>query len=223
VVRVSWAVAFGLASVALVVSVGGLCLAIPALADPWFRWAAPAALVAFGGVVYVVSWRLCLRRWSAYRLLTTLDHEVTHALVGTLSGGGVQTLTATAQGQGTVTLARPNPFVAIAPYVMSIPLAVGLALASALPGVSPSARAALLGTLLAYHLVRVATSFRLDQPDLRHTTIPLGLVWILGANLLLSSLTIAVAADSLRGGVDLLAGIVRHLGVPAILMGGTDP
>jgi len=197
VVRWGWKLVFAAATAALGVGVITFTMALPELAS---RWATPASrwvLFGAGAAGFVAAWSFALRTWGGFRLLTTLDHELLHAAVAALTGGRVSSLSATAAGQGSVTVQRPNPFVALAPYLLSGPLLAACLLALAMPGGGHPWATAGLGAATAYHLIRVASTCRPGQPDFRHTTYPLGLLWTVGGNALLLG---AIAAVVGHGG-----------------------
>jgi hypothetical protein len=221
VARWCWRLAFGIAIGGLALSVVALVLSAPILVARWSRSVQGWVPLCAGAVAYLATWRIFLRRRGAYLLLSTLDHELLHTLVAMLTGGRVTTLSVTAAGQGTVTVAQPNPLVALAPYTLSFPLLATLALGLALPDVGRAPVAAALGVTTSYHLVRVATSCVPEQPDFRHSTFPLGLVWALGCNALLLGLIASVAGEGADGARDYVATLVQQLAGLPTRMGWT--
>jgi hypothetical protein len=106
-----------------------LCFAVAALR------AALAPLRAAGGwnalLASAASWlvlgglaaRWLLTRWrrgDPLELVDTLEHELTHAAVGTLTCAPPVSLTATLRDGGEVQLRRSNPLAALAPYVLPL-------------------------------------------------------------------------------------------------------
>src|SRR5690606_2515218 len=111
---------------------------------------AVAALATFGGAVAAagreaprsaVPWVLVAgfaARWLLARLpfgdgdplelVDTLEHELTHAIVGTLTFAPPVALTATLRDGGEVELRRSNPLAALAPYCLPLYAAVLAAL-----------------------------------------------------------------------------------------------
>jgi len=88
--------------------------------------ASPAPWVALSGLA--ARWLLTRwRREDPLELVDTLEHELTHAAVGTLTFAPPVSLTATLRGGGEVMLRRSNPLAALAPYVLPL-YTLGLAL-----------------------------------------------------------------------------------------------
>jgi len=197
VTTILWKLVFVFATAALGVGVFTFAMALPELASGWVSPAANWIPFLVGAAGFFAVWGLALRRWGGYRLLTTLDHELLHAAAAALTGGRVSSLSATAAGQGAVTVQRPNPFVALAPYLLSWPLLGAGLLALVMRGGGHPWLTAVLGAATAYHLIRVASTCRPGQPDFRHTTYPLGLLWTVGGNALLLG---AIAAVVGHGG-----------------------
>jgi hypothetical protein len=60
------------------------------------------------------------RRGDPLELVDTLEHELTHAVAGTLTFAPPVSLTATLRGGGEVELRRSNPIAALAPYTLPL-------------------------------------------------------------------------------------------------------
>lgn len=196
-----WKAVFVVASVALAAALGGLIASADHL---WFYWrtgdgAWSAFGVGFG--MYVAAWALLLRRWPVYRFIATLDHELVHVGAALLTGARVVNMNVSALGQGAVTVERSNPLVAIAPYLVSVPLIAGLAAVAASPRMHAVHAAEFVGVLGAYHLLRIAETCRPSQPDFRATTFPVGLAWVIACNALLAGLAVSVMTARAPGAV----------------------
>jgi hypothetical protein len=76
-----------------------------------------AALAAAGG--FVMRWVIG-RKHDPLEFVDTLEHELTHAVVGTLTFAPPVSLTATLRGGGEVELKRSNPLAALAPYCLPL-------------------------------------------------------------------------------------------------------
>jgi len=98
-------------------------------------------------------------------------HELTHALAAWMSGGKVHTFKVSKKG-GSVTVTKPNLFVALAPYI--IPL-YSLILMAIFFGVNYLYNVmmywnyflAVLGASLAFHAALTVYALKQDQPDLK--------------------------------------------------------
>jgi hypothetical protein len=96
--------------------------------------AVAAGRTAFAAVVAGGLWNGaagCALRWLIARLgrrqggdplefVDTLEHELTHAVVGTMTFAPPVSLTATLRGGGEVELKRSNPLAALAPYFLPL-------------------------------------------------------------------------------------------------------
>jgi hypothetical protein len=107
------------------------------------------------------------RRGDPLELVDTLEHELTHAVVGTLTFAPPVSLTATLRGGGEVELRRSNPIAALAPYflplyVLALSL-LTLVLKTEWLGYGRLAVAFLLGSF-AHRLLR---EFHFGQTDFR--------------------------------------------------------
>ncbi len=209
--RILWKVAFGIASLALAGAALALALSAPALLGAWLGESRTWVSFAAGTCTFFALWWLVLRRLDACGLAAALDHELVHALAALPTGGRVRTLSASALGQGSVTLERPNPFVAIAPYLVSLPLGAGLLVTLLAPSAGSLAVGAGLGALCGYHLARVVETCRPGQSDFDHTTYPVGLAWTVAGNALLLGLVASVATGRGAGGMSYVATLAQQL------------
>lgn len=129
----------------------------------------PAALAFAGGAAFRALFRLALGRMGRedpLEFIDSLEHELTHALMGYLTLSPPISLSATLQGGGEVQLKGSNPLAALAPYYLPLwcllAVALGLVVRSATQGAWNALVFALLGSF-AYRLLR---EFRWRQTDL---------------------------------------------------------
>ena len=121
------------------------------------------------------------RRGDPLELVDTLEHELTHAVAGTLTFAPPVSLTATLRGGGEVELRRSNPVAALAPY--SLPLfalllaLLTLVLKTEWLGYGRLAVAFLLGSF-AHRLLR---EFHFGQTDFREFGFVFSMVFIAAA------------------------------------------
>lgn len=159
-------------AVAVVALAGELFRAIRIRADAvgyWYLLRHPALLAFAGGFAFRVLFRAAWHRMGRedpLEFVDTLEHELTHAIMGYLTLSPPVSLSATLQGGGEVQLKRSNPLAALAPYFLPLwcLLAVGLGLV-----VRSSAQAAwdaLVFGLLGAFAYRLGTEFRWRQTDL---------------------------------------------------------
>jgi len=135
------------------------------------------ALGAFAARRLLSLWR----RGDPLELIDTLEHELTHAVVGTLTFAPPVSLTATLRGGGEVELRRSNPLAALAPYCLPLYAFVFALLTLALKpewtGYGRLAVAFLLGSF-AHRLLR---EFHFGQTDFREFGFVFSMVFIAGA------------------------------------------
>ncbi|MCD6025280.1 MAG: hypothetical protein K0Q91_2196 [Fibrobacteria bacterium] len=167
-----------------------LCLAVAALrvslwplktSGGWSSLArSPLPWVVLGGFAtrrLLTLWR----RGDPLELVDTLEHELTHAVVGTLTFAPPVSLTATLRGGGEVELRRSNPIAALAPYALPL-FALALALLTLVLktewlGYGRLAVAFLLGSF-AHRLLR---EFHFGQTDFREFGFVFSMVFIAAA------------------------------------------
>ncbi len=146
-----------------------------------------------GLLVYVVLWRLMLRRRFAGSWLPTLTHELTHGLFALLTGHRIVALRATwAQGGELRFAGGPgNWLISIAPYVFPLALVVAVPLLS-LFSVDNGLRLGLLGLICGFEAVSMWRQVHRQQSDLQRVGwpfvalfVPGALLWTYGAGLVL--------------------------------------
>ena len=126
-----------------------------------------------GGVVYYWLWKHFFRKRSFGSMLSTLEHELTHALFGLLTFRMIRSLNVTWNQGGHVTFpGRVNWAILIAPYWF--PTATFfLFFMITLGGISITpAWSAALGVTVAYHLTSTWIETHSEQSDLRKVGFP---------------------------------------------------
>jgi hypothetical protein len=130
----------------------------------------PPALLPFAGgaAAYLATWWWLWRKPATGSLVATFEHEVTHALAAWATLHRVTGLRATWRSGGHMTyLGRGNFLIALAPYFLpTLALVAGL-LFALVPGEQATARRAVLGAALAYHLTSTLRELHPGQTDLR--------------------------------------------------------
>ncbi len=151
------------------------------------RWSALFAGAGLWAAVAGFALRVILSRLGRrgdgdpVEFLDTLEHELTHAVAGTLTFAPPVSLTATLRGGGEVELRRSNPLAALAPYCLPL-FAAALAALTLLfrdewAGYGRLAVAFLLGSF-AYRLLR---EFHFGQTDFRAFGLAFSMVFIAAA------------------------------------------
>ncbi len=152
--------------------------------EGWDLSALSASWVAIGMVFagFAARWMLArLPGGDPLEFVDTLEHELTHALVGTLTFAPPVALTATLRDGGEVELKRSNPFAALSPYCLPL-------FAVALASLTLILRAdwATTGTLAVAFLLgsfawRLLREFHWGQSDFRVYGFVFSMVFIAGA------------------------------------------
>ncbi len=147
-----------------------------------------------GFAAYVLVWRLFLRHPAWGSLLSTFEHELTHAVFAWATLHPVVDFKATWRSGGHVKIrGQGNWLIAIAPYFFpTAAVAVALALMW-LPPALLSWTNALLGATIAYHVISTWKETHRRQPDLHKTGFVFAWLFLPGANLLSYGLVLAFA------------------------------
>lgn len=129
----------------------------------------PAALAFAGGLLFRIlsgaAWRRAGRE-DPLEFVDTLEHELTHALMGYLTLSPPVSLSASLRGDGEVQLKRSNPLAALAPYVFPLWCLLAVALGTVVRSASQPAWDALVFALLGAFAYRLGREFRWRQTDL---------------------------------------------------------
>lgn len=143
--------------------------AIRARADGVEALSHPAFLAFAGGFAFRLLFRATLSglgREDPLEFIDTLEHELTHALMGYLTLSPPVSLSATLKGGGEVELKGSNPLAALAPYYLPLWCLLALALGLVVRGASQGAWNALVFALLGAFAFRLGQEFRWRQTDL---------------------------------------------------------
>ncbi|MAW51196.1 MAG: hypothetical protein CME01_00050, partial [Geminicoccus sp.] len=141
-----------------------------------------------GGWIYFWLWKHFFRKRAWGSMISTLEHELTHALFGILTFRMIRSLNVTWNQGGHVTFpGRINWLILIAPYwfpTATFVIFIALFLTSA--SMSPAWSAA-LGVSVSYHLTSTWIETHAEQSDLRRSgfgfctcTLPFLNVWAYG-------------------------------------------
>lgn len=129
----------------------------------------PAALACAGGFLFRGLFRSAFRRLGRedpLEFVDTLEHELTHALMGYLTLSPPVSLSASLRGDGEVQLKRSNPLAALAPYFFPLWCLLAAALGTVVRGASQPAWDVLVFALLGAFAHRLGREFRWRQTDL---------------------------------------------------------
>lgn len=180
---VYWLLRWILALALLGGGVAAVRVALAPLAAPGGLLAAAgttAVLAFLGG--FAVRWVLARRRdGDPLEFVDTLEHELTHAVAGTLTFAPPVALTATLRGGGEVELRRSNPVAALAPYCLPLYAAVPALLTLALRQGAADAARLIVAALLGSFAWRLTREFHFGQTDFREFGFAFSMVFIAGA------------------------------------------
>jgi len=194
-----WLLRWAVALVLLGFMVAALRVTFAPLAEPGALLAAAgtvAALAFLGG--FAVRWVLARRRdGDPLEFVDTLEHELTHAVAGTLTFAPPVALTATLRGGGEVELRRSNPVAALAPYCLPLYAAVPALLTLVLQQAAAETARLLVAALLGSFVWRLTREFHFGQTDFREFGFMFSMVFIAAALplCLLGLLDVAGLAD----------------------------
>ena len=163
-----------------------------------------AFLAGAGGLVVLLVALRAIGRWGSFRFLNTLDHELVHVLFGYLTLSGVSNLSVSGLGSGSVVMERTNFVVALAPYLLTLPLLATVLFHLAAPASMEFWTLLFLGGASTYHVFSVVTHSRPGQKDFSHTTYPLGLLWVLSGLFCVLGVLVGLVLDQGDGAVDFL-------------------
>lgn len=151
-----------------------------------------------GGAIFVPLWILGRRYIGAsVEYLATLEHELTHIIVGLLFFKRPLSLRVTAREGGEVILTGGNMWITLAPYFLPTLTVLLLPLSFLLPRNYEQALLAILGATVVYHLLSTWSEVGVMQSDFRKAGL-LQSIWLLPvANLVIYGSIIAyVIRDS---------------------------
>ncbi len=138
-----------------------------------------------GLAVYLVAWLALFRRRSWGAWLSTLEHEMTHALFAFVTGHRIVGIRTSWREGGEVRfVGKGNWLIVIAPYFFpTAALALALVL-GALPATWLRWASALLGAAIAYHITSTWVETHGRQTDLHNVRVLFAVLFLPTANLL---------------------------------------
>lgn len=165
-------------------------------------WYSPEFWLFATGAVSMIGWFFTKLKQRFFLHLYVLGHEFTHAIFAMLHLGRIADLKANANG-GYIATNKHNVIISLSPYffpfwsVMTIGLYGLLAFFIDLPEKSEHALYLLTGATWTFHILWTLWMIPRDQPDLRDNDTFFSLIIIYLANVLLLSLLLCIAVDSL--------------------------
>lgn len=160
---------------------------------------APARFIAFaiGAALFVPVWLFFYRRLGFF---ATMEHELTHLLVGLFFFKAPKTFHVTAEEGGAVHLAGSNFVIALAPYFLPTISYLLLPISLVLRREYETYLLALIGFTVAYHVFSTWHETSLRQPDIRGSGIIFSALFLPVANLIFYGGILAFVLDDFAGG-----------------------
>ncbi len=154
----------------------------------------PSVFFMLGLAFRILFAALCrrFRRIDPLVFVDTLEHELTHALIGTLTFCPPISLSATLKSGGEVQLRGSNPLAALAPYAFPLWTLVAVAIGFVVQSGLQSAWTHAVFFLLGCFAYRLGTEFRWRQTDLHaygffFSTLLVGALLLLSLGIILKS------------------------------------
>ncbi len=153
----------------------------------------PLALACIAGITFRIAFRYLMGRIhkdDPFEFMDTLEHELTHALVGYLTLAPPQSLSASLKTGGEVQLQGSNPFAALAPYFLPLWCTMLMLMGILVqPGMQASWNTFLF-FMLGLFIYRLSREFRWRQTDLHiygflFSTISVFILLLLGLGIVL--------------------------------------
>lgn len=153
-----------------------------------------------GGVMFVPLWSVARRYFGTQmEYLATLEHELTHIVVGLLFFKRPLSLRVTAREGGEVILTGGNMWITLAPYFLPTLSLLLLPVSFALPRSYEPALLTIVGATVVYHLLSTWSELRVMQSDFRKAGV-LQSMWLLPvANLVSYGSVIAYVLGDFNG------------------------
>ena len=160
-----------------------------------------------GAAVYFIVWRLFIRFWRT-TLLSTLEHELTHALFAVLTLHRVVGMRTTWNSGGHLKfMGRGNWLITVAPYFFPTVCFVLILLAAIVPPLRSSIVDALIGAAFAYHVTSTMRETHPGQTDLQSSGFLFCFAFLPTANLISNGLVLAYSFGGTAGVGQFLSGI----------------
>lgn len=170
----------------------------------------PKPIVPFviGAAVYVALW-LWLIRWWRTTWLSTLEHELTHALFAVLTGHRVVGLKTTWKDGGHMRyLGRGNWIVTLAPYFFPTVCWALMLVYLIVPVIPWKVAHGLNGLAFAYHVTSTMRETHAGQSDLKRAGFLFSFALLPTANLVCNGLVVAFSYGGPQGALSFLENIV---------------
>lgn len=131
--------------------------------------ASTALPVLFGFAVYCIAWWFMFRRAAWGSWFSTLEHELTHAIVALITFHPVKSIRASWNRGGSMSYyGKGNWLITLSPYFFPT-LSVLAILLLSLSGIDVKWSGALIGVTLAYNITSTCRETHSGQTDLRET------------------------------------------------------
>ena len=160
-----------------------------------------------GAAVYFTLWRLFIRFWRT-TLLSTLEHELTHALFAVVTLHRVVGLRTSWNSGGHLKfVGRGNWLITVAPYFFPTICFVLILFAALIPALQSPVVDALIGAAFAYHVTSTMRETHPGQTDLQASGFLFCFAFLPTANLISNGLVLAYSFGGLAGAGQFLSAI----------------
>ena len=167
---------------------------------------APKPIMPFAGgmCLYLMIWTIILRHWRA-TWVSTLEHELTHALFAILTFHRVVDIRTTWRSGGHIRyLGRGNWLITLSPYFFPTICLIVLPLFAFLPARATHVANAVIGAAFGFHLTSTIRETHLGQTDLKKAGYLFSLMALPGLILVTHGLVLALCHGGNRGLVSFL-------------------
>lgn len=181
----------------------------------------PETMLPFigGAGLYLLVWFWTIRRWRA-TLLSTVEHEFTHALFAILTLHRVTELRATWSGGGHVRIiGLGNWLITVAPYFFPTVCFILIPVFQLLKFVPTNVADGIVGAAFVYHITSTMRETHGGQTDLKLVGYPFSTMFLPTAILVSHGVVLAFAHNGLKGIQVFLSTIGLHLQSQASFVG----
>jgi hypothetical protein len=173
---------------------------------------APQPILPFlgGAGLYLLVWLWIIRRWRT-TLLSTVEHEVTHALFAIMTLHRVVELKATWSCGGHVRIiGQGNWLITVAPYFFPTVCFVLIPVFQLLPFFPPNIADAIVGAAFVYHITSTMRETHGEQTDLKLVGYLFSTMFLPTANLVCHGAVLAFAYGGISGIEHFRVSITSH-------------
>lgn len=164
-----------------------------------------------GAAFYFAVWAWFIRSWRT-TLLSTLEHELTHAVFAVLTMHRVVDIKTTWRSGGHVRfLGQGNWLITLAPYFFPTVCFVLMPVFAFLPIVAVHVGNALIGASFAYHVTSTMRETHAGQSDLRKAGFLFAFAFLPTANLICNGLVVGFSLSGQQGAWEFLKSIAGNL------------